>query len=122
MLLKSTDIYVYPSTNTLSNLKQIHFIQFEAIFIMWPPEAVWMADGVMHKMRIISKLTSSAMIMMMMVFMTMIVLMMTMTMVMAMMIIHGKSVMHKMRISSKLTSSAMMMVVVFMMMMMNWEI
>ena len=31
---------------------------------MWAPEAVWMADGVMHKMRIISKLTSSARIVM----------------------------------------------------------
>ena len=31
---------------------------------MWAPEAVWMADGVMHKMRIISKLPSSARIVM----------------------------------------------------------
>ena len=34
---------------------------------MWAPEAVWMADGVMHKMRIISKLTSSARIVMIMI-------------------------------------------------------
>ena len=38
---------------------------------MWAPEAVWMADGVMHKMRIISKLTSSARVVMIMIFIMM---------------------------------------------------
>ena len=50
---------------------------------MWPPAAVWMADGVMHKMRIISKLTSSARLFKMM--------MMMMTITMAMMTIDKSS-------------------------------
>ena len=43
---------------------------------MWAPEAVWMADGVMHKMRIISKLTSSARIVMIMIMIMMMMIMM----------------------------------------------
>ena len=52
---------------------------------MWAPEAVWMADGVMHKMRIISKLTSSPRIVTIMIKMIMIMIMKSiMTMIMMM--------------------------------------